>query len=105
MLNLIQNAFLLGLGATSLTVKKAEEFVNKAVNDKDITKEEGNQLLQTIIAEGKQSEAALKARIEEILSSKGESLMPYYKKIADLEARVAALEEQLKGKTGGEAQA
>ncbi|MBP5640202.1 MAG: hypothetical protein J6X55_12030 [Victivallales bacterium] len=95
MLKLIESAFLMGLGATSLTVKKAEEFVNKAISDKEITKEEGNQLLKTILDEGKKSEEELKAKIDELISSRGESILTTYKKVQDLEARVAALEAKL----------
>lgn len=95
MFKLIESAFLMGLGATSLTVKKAEDFVNKAISDKELTQEEGNQLLKTILDEGKKSEQELKEKIDAVIASRGESLLPYYKKIQDLEARVAALEAKL----------
>ena len=95
MLKLIESAFLMGLGATSLTVKKAEEFVNKAISDKEITKDDGNQLLKTILDEGNKSEEELKAKIDELISSRGESILTTYKKVQDLEARVAALEAKL----------
>ena len=98
MLKLIESAFLMGLGATSLTVKKAEEFVNKAISDKDITKEEGNQLLQTIIDEGKKAKADLEAKVDALIASRGESLLSTYKKVQELEARVAALEAKLADK-------
>ncbi len=98
MLKLIESAFLMGLGATSLTAKKAEEFVNKAISDKDITKEEGNQLLQTIIDEGKKAEADLKAKVDALIASRGESILTTYQKVQDLEARVAALEAKLAAK-------
>ena len=95
MLNLVQNAFLLGLGATSLTLKKAEEFISSAIKDNNLTPDEGKQLLQTFIDEGKRSEEAIRAKVEEVIASKGESLLPCAKKVADLEARIAALEAEI----------
>lgn len=95
MLNLIQNAFLLGLGATSLTLKKAEEFVSSAIKDNNLTPEEGKQLLHTITEEGKRTEENLKAKVEEIITTRGESLLPCSKKVAALEERIAALEAEL----------
>ena len=41
----------------------------------------------------------LTAKIEEVVKSRGESLLPYWKKIQDLEARVAALEAELAKKS------
>ena len=95
MLNLVQNAFLLGLGATSLTLKKAEEFISSAIKDNNLTPDEGKQLLQTFIDEGKRSEEAIRAKVEEVIASKGESLLPCAEKVADLEARIAALEAEI----------
>lgn len=95
MLKLIESAFLMGLGATSLTVKKAEDFVNSAIANKDLTKEEGNQLLQTLVDEGKKAEEQIKAKVSEILDSRGESLLPYYKKLSELEAKIAELEAKI----------
>ena len=46
MLELLEKAFLMGLGGASLTAKRAEEFVKKAVEDKQVTESEGNQLLR-----------------------------------------------------------
>ena len=95
MLNLVQNAFLLGLGATSLTLKKAEEFVSNAIKDNNLTPDEGKQLLQTFIDEGKRSEETIRAKVEEVIASRGESLLPCSKKVADLEARIATLEAEI----------
>ena len=95
MLNLVQNAFLLGLGATSLTLKKAEEFISSAIKDNNLTPDEGKQLLQTFIDEGKRSEETIRAKVEEVIASRGESLLPCSKKVADLEARIATLEAEI----------
>ena len=95
MLNLVQNAFLLGLGATSLTLKKAEEFISSAIKDHNPPPDEGQQLPQTLIDAGTRPEEAPRAKVEEVIASKGESLLPCAKKVADLEARIAALEAEI----------
>ena len=89
MFELLEKAFMMGIGAASLTAKKAEEFVKKAVEDKQVTESEGNQLLNTLLEEGKKANETLTAK------SRGESLLPYWKKIQELEARVAVLEAEL----------
>ena len=99
MLDLLEKAFLMGLGGASLTAKRAEEFVKKAVEDKQVTESEGNQLLKTLVDEGKKANENLTAKVEEIMKTRGESLLPYWKKIQDLEARVAALEAELAKKS------
>ena len=43
--------------------------------------------------------ASLTAKVEEIMKTRGESLLPYWKKIQDLEARVAALEAEIAKKS------
>ncbi|MBP5673005.1 MAG: hypothetical protein K5787_07560 [Lentisphaeria bacterium] len=95
MFELLEKAFMMGIGAASLTAKKAEEFVKKAVEDKQVTESEGNQLLNTLLEEGKKANETLTAKIEEVMKSRGESLLPYWKKIQELEARVAVLEAEL----------
>lgn len=99
MLELLEKAFLMGLGGASLTAKRAEEFVKKAVEDKQVTESEGNQLLHTLVDEGKKANAEFTAKVEEIVKTRGESLLPYWKKIQDLEARVAALEAEIAKKS------
>lgn len=95
MFGLVEKAFLMGVGAASLSVKAAEDFVSKAVSDKQVTQDEGAQLLKVLVEEGKRSSDALTERIEEVLKTRGESLMPYWKHVQDLEARVASLEAEL----------
>jgi len=99
MLGLLEKAFMMGLGAASLSAKHAEEFVKKAVDEKQMTEAEGNQLFQTLVDEGKKANENLTAKIEEVMKTRGESLLPYWKKIQDLEARVAALEAELAKKS------
>ncbi len=99
MLNVLEKSFLFGLGALAITKNKAEVFVKEAVKEAKLSPEEGNQLLGTILEEGKNAKANLTATIEEIIASRGQNLIPGYKtisglekKIADLEARLAKLE-------------
>ena len=99
MLGLLEKAFMMGLGAASLSAKHAEEFVKKAVDEKQMTEAEGNQLFQTLVDEGKKANENLTAKIEEVMKTRGESLLPYWKKIQDLEARVAALEAEFAKKS------
>ena len=73
--------------------------MKKAVEDKQVTESEGSQLLKTLVDEGKKANENLTAKIEEVVKSRGESLLPYWKKIQELEARVAALEAELAKKS------
>jgi len=105
MLNILEKTFLFGLGTLAITKNWAEAFVREAAKEAKLSPEEGNQLLGVILEEGKNAKANLNAAIEEVISSRGQSLIPGYKsisclekKIADLEARLAKLEPAAKAK-------
>jgi polyhydroxyalkanoate synthesis regulator phasin len=95
MLNVLEKSFLFGLGAIAISKNKAEAFVREATKEAKLSPEEGNQLLGTILEEGKNAKASLTATIEEVISSRGQALIPGYKSIACLEKKIADLEERL----------
>ena len=95
MANIIENAFLLGLGALSISKSAAENLIKDAVKKAEITEKEGDSLMQTFIAEGEKAKESIQKAVDEAIKSRGQSLMPGAAKIADLEAKVAALEARL----------
>lgn len=95
MLKLLEKTFLFGLGSIAITKNKAEAFVKDAIAEAKLSPEEGNQLLGTILQEGKDFKAKLTDTVEEVISSRGQSLLPNYQNIANLEKKIAELEERL----------
>ena len=99
MFNLIEKSFLLGLGALAVTKSNVEKFVNDAISQDKMTQGEGNAFLKTFEEEGVKAKANLENAVIEVIKTKGQSLFPNYKsikelqdKVAELEAKVAALE-------------
>ena len=95
MLKLLEKTFLFGLGSVAITKNKAEAFVKDAINEAKLSPEEGNQLLGTILDEGKNFKQKLTDTVEEVISTRGQSLLPNYQTIACLEKKVADLEQRL----------
>ncbi|MBO4512809.1 MAG: hypothetical protein J5746_08580 [Victivallales bacterium] len=95
MANIIENAFLLGLGALSISKNAAENLIKDAVKKAEITENEGDTLMQTFIKEGEKAKETIQKAVDEAIKSRGQSLMPGAAKIADLEAKVAALEARI----------
>jgi|BioPla2DNA2_1021312.scaffolds.fasta_scaffold91563_1 polyhydroxyalkanoate synthesis regulator phasin len=95
MLNILEKTFLFGLGTLAITKNKAEAFVREASKEANLSPEEGNQLLNVILEEGKNAKANLNAAVEEVIASRGQSLIPGYKSISSLEKRIADLEDRL----------
>jgi len=95
MSNIIENAFLLGLGAMSISKSAAEKLIKEAVNKAEITQNEGDTLMQTFIAEGEKAKENIRNAVDEAIKSKGQSIIPGSEKIAALEAKIEALEARV----------
>ena len=95
MANIIENAFLLGLGALSISKTTAENIIKDAIKKSEITETEGDSLMKTFISEGQKAKENIEKTVDEIIKSKGQTLMPGAAKIAELEEKVAALEARI----------
>ena len=95
MSNIIENAFLLGLGALSISKTTAENLIKDAIKKAEISENEGDSLLKTFTAEGEKAKAAIEKAVDEAIKSKGVSIIPGASKIAELENKVADLEARL----------
>ena len=95
MSNIIENAFLLGLGALSISKNAAENLIKEAVKKSEITENEGDTLLKTFISQGEKAKESIKNAVDEALKTKGQSLMPGAAKISELEDKIAALEARI----------
>lgn len=89
------NPILLGLGALSIGKDTLEKYVDEAVSKSKMTSEEGNTLVKNFEEEGKKAQEKLENTVVDIIKTRGQSLLPNYQKIQDLEARVAALEAKI----------
>jgi polyhydroxyalkanoate synthesis regulator phasin len=59
MKDVLKKGFILGLGAASLTKKKAEKTINSIVKAGNLTKNEGKQMITTVLREANKQRKAL----------------------------------------------
>ncbi len=95
MANLLEQAFLLGLGTLAVTKNTAEKLVNDALSQNKITDSEGNAFLKTVQEEGEKSRKALEDAVSNVLKSNGKSLLPCFRELEELKAKVAELEAKV----------
>ncbi len=102
MKDLLQKAWLFGLGVFDFTREKVESLVDEMVRRGEITQQEGPEAVKEFLAQAQEAQAALVDKVRELVNKTLAEATPAW--AADLEAlakRVAALEEevrQLKGK-------
>jgi len=99
MLDLFEKSLLFSLGAAAMTKNKAEDVFGELVKQAKLSPEEGRKVLDNILEQGKKTNEELTERIEEVIKTRGHSLLPcnatikqLQAKIDDLEARLAKLE-------------
>lgn len=99
MLDLFEKSLLFSLGAASMTKNKAEDVFGELVKQAKLSPDEGRKVLDNILEQGKKTNEELTERIEEVIKTRGHSLLPcnatikqLQAKIDDLEARLAKLE-------------
>ena len=95
MSNILENAFLLGLGALSLSKNAATALVREAVKKAEISENDGASLLKTFTDEGQKAKDALEAAVQEAISRHCPNQGNQSAKIEELEKRVADLEAKL----------
>jgi len=97
MKDLLQKAWLFGLGVLDATKEKVEEVVQEMVRRGEITMQEGPETMKQLLNKAQQAQTALVDKVKELVNKALTEARPA--KAADLEAlekRLAALEEEVK---------
>jgi len=97
MKDLLQKAWLFGLGMVDATKEKVEEVVQEMVRRGEITMQEGPEAMKQLLSKAQQAQAAMVDKVKELVNKALAEARPA--KAADLEAlekRLAALEEEVK---------
>ena len=97
MQDLLKKAWLFGVGVFDFTKEKAEALVSDMVKRGEVSQQESPQAVEQILDKAQEMQKSLFEKIKEIIA--GMNLA----RTTDLEAlekRVAALEEEIKGKAG-----
>lgn len=96
MLEFVEKVILAGVGALTLTQDKGEELLSELKERFQLSEDEGRKLIQKLEESAKQQQARLETLAQEEIQKAAEKigLVPS-EKLEALEARIAALEEQL----------
>lgn len=97
MQDFLKKAWLFGVGVFDFTKEKAEALVSEMVKRGEVSQQESPQAVEQILDKAQEMQKALFEKVKEIIA--GMNLA----RTTDLEAlekRVAALEEEIKGKAG-----
>ncbi|PLX87983.1 MAG: phasin superfamily protein [Desulfuromonas sp.] len=96
MLEFVEKVILAGVGALTLTQDKGEELLSELKERFQLSEDEGRKLIQKLEESAKQQQARLEMLAQEEIQKAAEKigLVPS-EKLEALEARIAALEEQL----------
>jgi len=95
MAGILENTLLLGLGTLSIARKEAETLLHDVLKRHNIPEGECKSIIKAVAEEGAKSKEAIENEVDQIVKSRGYSLLPGYERIEELEARVAELEKKL----------
>jgi polyhydroxyalkanoate synthesis regulator phasin len=93
----LQKAWLFGAGVFDFTKDKVEALVQDMVRRGEITQQESSDAVKQMLAKAQEAQQGLVAKVKELTKSAVDEIK--VAKVSDLEAleaRVAALEEELK---------
>jgi len=99
MKELLHKAWLFGAGVFDFTKDKVEALVQEMVRRGEITQQESSEAVKQLLAKAQEAQQAMVAKVKELTKNAVDEIK--VAKAADLEAleaRVAALEEALKGR-------
>jgi polyhydroxyalkanoate synthesis regulator phasin len=96
MLDVFEKSLLFSLGAASLTKNKVEDLFGDLVKQAKLSPEEGRKVMDNILDQGKKANEELTERIEEVIKTRGHSLLPCNATIKQLQAKIDNLEERLR---------
>jgi polyhydroxyalkanoate synthesis regulator phasin len=99
MKELLHKAWLFGAGVFDFTKDKVEALVQEMVRRGEITQQESSEAVKQLLAKGQEAHQAMVAKVKELTKSAiDEVKVAKASDLEALEARVAALEEALKGR-------
>jgi polyhydroxyalkanoate synthesis regulator phasin len=99
MAGLIEKSLLLGLGVATLTRDKVVQFVNKLVEEGEVKAEEAPNIIEKLVARGKENREELRKLVQEELDklhistplASREDIEALSQKIDDLSAKIEEL--------------
>lgn len=95
-MSMIRKAFLLGLGAMSITREKAEHYYNEVIEKGHMNKEEARQFIEDAIKKGEEERKEIRGFIREELNELKKDFSGVTRsEFEALEARVKELEQKL----------
>ena len=94
MMDYAKKGFYIGLGLAGMTKEKIEELGREFAKRSQLSEDEGRKLAEFLKDESKKAHADLKENVDRLVQ-KAIARLPCEKKVAQLEARLAALEAKL----------
>jgi len=97
MLEIVEKTLLTGIGAVSLTQKKAEELIDDLKEKLNLTEDEGKKLLEKLQDAAKENQQKLEEMArEEVKKACERAGVVTEEDLAELKKKIADLEKQLK---------
>ena len=98
MKELLQKAWLFGVGVFDFTKEKVETLVQEMVRRGEITQQEGPEAVKQLFAKAQEAQEAMGAKVKELTKNAiAEIKVAKASDLAALEKRVAALEKEIQG--------
>jgi polyhydroxyalkanoate synthesis regulator phasin len=98
MKEMLQKAWLFGVGVFDFTREKVEGLVQEMVRRGEITQQESPEAVKELLAKAGEAQQAMVAKVKEFTKSAIDELkVAKASDLAALEARVAALEREIQG--------
>ena len=98
MLDLMKKAMLIGLGLTSMTRDKIEQFAKEISEDSKLSEEEGKKLVEEMVRQSDDARANMEKEVRGLVRKTLERLnIPSRTEMKDLADRIEALEDLHKG--------
>jgi polyhydroxyalkanoate synthesis regulator phasin len=102
MLDVMKKMLLAGVGMTLLTKDKVEELAREVAKSADLSREKGQEFIDEAVARAKKGREELNGLVERAVNEAvGRANLPTRKDIAELQARLARLEQMLTPKPPG----
>jgi len=94
MKDILRKSMFMGLGLAAMTKDKVQSVARQMAEYSKMSEEEGKKLADFLVKESRKARKELKETIDKMVGEAADK-MPGKRRIAELEARVAALEAQL----------